>query len=75
MPKDYEISDTRNLVKVSTFARIYKGGVSTVYVYKLRAQGKIDFVTLDEVHFIDLSKLDPEIKKDVDFPDKKNLKK
>lgn len=67
MVKEYEIDDFRSLVKVSTFAKMFRGGVSSVYVYQLRDEGKIKFTTIDNVHFIDLSKLDPAIKKDVDM--------
>jgi hypothetical protein len=57
--------DYKHLKKVSTIAKMYKKGVSTSYIYKLQAEGKIDFITIDDVHFIDLSSLSEEIKKNL----------
>jgi hypothetical protein len=72
MSKDYQIKDYRKLVKLSSFAKIYMGergdkkeGVSREYIFQLRDKGVLNPIIIDGVHFIDLSALPDEIKKNL----------
>lgn len=65
MSKDYSISDYRKLKKISSFAKLYKSGVSTSAIYKMKNEGKLDILEIDGVQFIDITTLPEEIKKNL----------
>lgn len=65
MSKGFNIPDYRKLKKISSFAKMYKEGVSTEYIYKLRDTNKIEVIEIDGVQFVDLTTLPEEIKKNL----------